>query len=64
MVGLSVNDGIGSGIYLLPAAAAALLASAGVDNLVAAAVALVVGALIYRFWRRPVNSSDEFKDPW
>lgn len=30
----------------------ALLASAGVDNLVAAAAALVAGALIYRFWRR------------
>jgi amino acid transporter len=31
----------------------ALLASAGVANLVAAAAALVAGALIYRFWRRP-----------
>ncbi|HWU75301.1 MAG TPA: APC family permease [Rhodanobacter sp.] len=29
-----------------------LLASAGIDNLVAAALALLVGALIYRFWRR------------
>lgn len=41
----------------------ALLASAGVDNLLAAAVALVVGALIYRFWRRPMSRADEFKDP-
>lgn len=32
----------------------ALLASAGVANLVAAAVALLAGALIYRFWRRPL----------
>lgn len=30
-----------------------LLASAGVVNLVAAVIALVIGALIYRFWRRP-----------
>jgi hypothetical protein len=30
-----------------------LLASAGVANLVAAAIALLAGALIYRFWRRP-----------
>ncbi len=32
----------------------ALLASAGISNLVAAAVALLVGAVMYRFWRRPV----------
>jgi amino acid transporter len=31
----------------------ALLASAGIANLVAAAIALLAGALIYRFWRRP-----------
>jgi amino acid transporter len=30
-----------------------LLASAGAANLVAAAIALLIGALIYRFWRRP-----------
>jgi hypothetical protein len=42
---------------LIPLAATALslglLASAGVANLVAAAIALLIGALIYRFWRRP-----------
>jgi amino acid transporter len=32
----------------------ALLASAGISNLVAAAVALLAGAVMYRFWRRPV----------
>lgn len=30
-----------------------LLTSAGMSNLIAAAVALIIGALIYRFWRRP-----------
>lgn len=30
-----------------------LLASAGLANLLAAGIALLVGALIYRFWRRP-----------
>jgi APA family basic amino acid/polyamine antiporter len=52
---------------LIPVAATllslVLLGSAGVDNLLAAAVALLVGALIYRFWRRPANSSAEFMDP-
>lgn len=42
---------------LIPVAAAllsiGLLSSAGVWNLLAALVALVIGALIYRFWRRP-----------
>ncbi|MEO7068574.1 MAG: APC family permease [Rhodanobacter sp.] len=37
----------------------ALMASAGVKNLVAAAVALVIGALIYRFWQRPPNPDDD-----
>jgi APA family basic amino acid/polyamine antiporter len=45
---------------LIPIAATllslALLASAGIGNLVAAAVALVIGALIYRFWQRPAGS--------
>ena len=35
-----------------------LLASAGVANLVAAAVALVAGALIYRFWRRSPDAAN------
>ena len=52
---------------LIPVAAAllslVLLGSAGVDNLLAAAVALLIGALIYRFWRRPVSSSAESMDP-
>ncbi|MDG6348100.1 APC family permease [Luteimonas sp. 8-5] len=34
-----------------------LLASASVHNLVAGAVALVAGALIYRFWRRDLTAS-------
>ena len=45
---------------LIPIAATVLslglLGSAGVTSLMAAAVALIVGALIYRFWRRPASS--------
>ncbi|OOG57747.1 amino acid transporter [Rhodanobacter sp. B05] len=52
---------------LIPVAATllslVLLGSAGVANLLAAAVALLIGALIYRFWRRPVNSPAESMDP-
>ena len=52
---------------LIPAAATllslVLLGSAGLDNLLAAALALLIGALIYRFWRRPVNSPAESMDP-
>ncbi len=44
---------------LIPIAATvlslALLASAGVYNLLAGALALVTGVLIYRFWRRPAS---------
>lgn len=43
---------------LIPVAATvlslALLASAGIYNLIAGALALLAGVLIYRFWRRPV----------
>ena len=48
---------------LIPAAAfllsLALLTSAGWANLAAAGLAVLAGALIYRFWRRPVPSASE-----
>jgi amino acid transporter len=42
LVGLSINDVVGSGVYLLPASAAALLGTASVWAVVAAGVAVAV----------------------
>ena len=38
-----------------------LLASAKVENLVAGAVALLIGAVIYRFRRKPVAAADPLR---
>jgi len=57
IVGLALNDVIGSGIYLLPAAAAALL---GAASLLAVAVAGVVVALVVLCF---AEASTYFEDP-
>jgi amino acid transporter len=57
LVGLSINDVVGSGVYLLPAAAAALLGAASVWAVVAAAVA--VGLLVLCF----AEAASYFEEP-
>lgn len=47
LVGLSINDVIGSGIYLLPAAAAALLGNASTLAVIAAAIAVTLLVLCF-----------------
>src|SRR5690606_40381491 len=47
LVGLSINDVIGSGIYLLPAAAAALLGPASVWAVLLAGLAVALLVLCY-----------------
>ena len=57
IVGISLNDVIGSGIYLLPAAAAALLGTASVWAVLGAA--LVVGMVVLCF----AEASSYFEEP-
>lgn len=57
LVGLSINDVIGSGIYLLPAAAAALLGSASTLAVIAAAIAVALLVLCF------AESSSYFDQP-
>lgn len=47
VVGLAINDVVGSGIYLLPAAAAALLGSASLAVVVAAGLAVLLVVLCF-----------------
>jgi amino acid transporter len=57
LVGLSINDVIGSGVYLLPAAAAALLGSASTLAVIAAAVAVTLLVLCF------AEASSYFDEP-
>src|SRR5947208_1947483 len=47
IVGFSVNDVIGSGVYLLPAAAAAILGAASVGAVVLAGIAVLLLVLCF-----------------
>ena len=75
IVGMSMNGVIGSGVYLLPAAATeqtivpggatipalallvcvAFIASSTATHLIARLIALVLGAALYAFRRKPRN---------
>lgn len=57
LVGLSINDVIGSGIYLLPAAAAALLGQASTLAVIAAAIAVTLLVLCF------AEASSYFDEP-
>lgn len=57
LVGLSINDVIGSGVYLLPAAAAALLGMSSILGVVAAGVAVALLVLCF------AEASSYFDEP-
>jgi basic amino acid/polyamine antiporter, APA family len=57
LVGLAVNDVVGSGVYLLPAAAAALLGAASVGAVILAGVAVALLVLCF------AEASTHFDEP-